>query len=94
CRRVHRWVAKEGVWMHGQVARLPGITPMPSAANYFLIRSEQSLVALRERVESHHLVLLRDCRSFEGLGERWLRIGLQNRRGNRRILRALAAELS
>ena len=93
CRRVQRWVTEEGAWMKAQVARLPGITPMPSAGNFYLIRSEQSLVPLRERVERHHLVLLRDCRSFEGLGERWLRIGLQNRHGNRRILRALAAEL-
>jgi histidinol-phosphate/aromatic aminotransferase/cobyric acid decarboxylase-like protein len=37
--------------------------------------------------------LLRDCRSFEGLGECWLRIGLQSRRNNRRIIRALKQEL-
>ena len=94
CRRVQHWVAEEGAWMQEQVAGFPGITPMPSTANFFLIRSERSLLQLRERAERHHLVLLRDCRSFEGLGERWLRIGLQNRRGNRRILRALQAELS
>ena len=69
------------------------IRPMPSSVNYFLIRSEESLQPLRERVERQHLVLLRDCRSFDGLGDQWLRIGLQNRRGNRRILKALAAEL-
>ena len=72
--------------------QLPGITPMPSSTNFSLIRSDASLVELRERV-ARRGVLLRDCRSFEGLGEQWLRIGLQNRRGNRRILRALAAEL-
>jgi Histidinol-phosphate/aromatic aminotransferase and cobyric acid decarboxylase len=38
-------------------------------------------------------VLLRDCRSFEGLGERWLRIGLQSRRGNRRIVAAMRRDL-
>ena len=35
------------------------------------------------------LDLLRDCRSFTGLGE-WLRIGLQSPRDNRRIVRALS----
>jgi len=93
CRRVHHWVEREGAWMQQRVSELPGITPMPSAVNFFLIRGEQSLVSLRERVERHHGVLLRDCRSFEGLGENWLRIGLQDRRGNRRILRALKQEL-
>ncbi|MFM7452816.1 MAG: threonine-phosphate decarboxylase, partial [Cyanobium sp.] len=40
-----------------------------------------------------HGVLVRQCHSFAGLAGRWLRLGLQDRRGNRRLLRALAAEL-
>ena len=79
--------------MQQQLAALPGITPMPSAVNYLLIRSNRSLVPLREAMEQWHRILLRDCRSFEGLGENWLRIGLQSRRNNRRIIRALRVEL-
>ena len=79
--------------MQQQLAALPGITPMPSAANFLLIRAEQSLVPLREALEQRHFILLRDCRSFEGLGENWLRIGLQSRRNNRRIVRAMRREL-
>jgi len=93
CTRVQRWVATEGAWMQQQLAALPGITPMPSAVNYLLIRSNRSLVPLREAMEQRHRILLRDCRSFEGLGETWLRIGLQSRRHNRRIVRALREEL-
>ena len=79
--------------MQQQLASLPGITPMPSAVNYLLIRSNRSLAPLREAMEQRHRILLRDCRSFEGLGETWLRIGLQSRRNNRRIVRALREEL-
>ena len=79
--------------MEQQLAALPGITPMPSSVNYMLIRSNRSLVPLREAMEHRHRILLRDCRSFEGLGENWLRIGLQSRRHNRRIIRALRDEL-
>ena len=79
--------------MQQQLAALPGITPMPSAVNYLLIRSNRSLVPLREAMEQRHRILLRDCRSFEGLGETWLRIGLQSRRNNRRIVRAMREEL-
>ena len=79
--------------MKRQLAALPGITPMPSAANYLLVRANHSLVPLREALERHHRILLRDCRSFEGLGDTWLRIGLQSRRNNRRIVRALREEL-
>ena len=93
CKRVQRWVATEGAWMQQQLAALQGITPMPSAVNYMLIRSNRSLLPLREAIEQRHRILLRDCRSFEGLGETWLRIGLQSRRNNRRIIRALRVEL-
>ena len=93
CERVQRWTATEGAWMQQQLASLPGITAMPSAANYLLIRSETSQVPLREALEQRHRILLRDCRSFAGLGECWLRIGLQSRWNNRRIVRALRREL-
>ncbi len=93
CDRVQRWTATQGVWMQQQLAALPGITPMPSAANFLLIRAEHSLVPLREAVEQRHRILLRDCLSFTGLGENWLRIGLQSRRNNLRIVRALRQEL-
>ena len=93
CARVQRWTATEGAWMQQQLAAMPGITPMPSAVNYLLIRSNRSLVPLREAMEQRHRILLRDCRSFEGLGDTWLRIGVQSRRNNRRIMRAIREEL-
>ena len=93
CARVQRWTAREGDWLQAALAQLPGITPLPSAANFLLIHGDASLVPLRERMERHHRILLRDCRSFEGLGESWLRIGYQSHRNNRRILRALQQEL-
>jgi len=97
--RVQRWTAQEGAWLQQQLAALPGIKPMPSAANYLLIRGEHegkpwSLQPLREALEVRYRILLRDCRSFEGLDETWLRIGYQNRRGNRRIIRAMRMQLS
>jgi histidinol-phosphate/aromatic aminotransferase/cobyric acid decarboxylase-like protein len=85
-------VALEGPWLAHRLERLPGLTPLPSAANFLLLRGEGSLVALRQRLERNQRVLLRDCRSFQGLGEAWLRIALQDRRGNRRLIRALGRE--
>ena len=86
--RVQQWVQEEGAWFRSRLQGLAGITAYPSAANYLLIQGDQSLLERRENV-ARQGVLLRDCRSFAGLGESWLRIGLQDRRGNRRILRSL-----
>ena len=93
-RRVQRWTAREGAWLQQQLAQLPGISPLPSAANFLLIRGETSLLPLRERLERRHHILLRDCRSFDGLGPNWLRIGYQSHRHNRRIIGALRQELA
>ncbi|CAK6688817.1 pyridoxal phosphate-dependent aminotransferase [Synechococcus sp. CBW1107] len=92
--RVQRWVAMEGPWLAAQLAALPGLTPMPSAANFLLVHHAggASLEPLRLALEQRHRILLRGCRSFEGLGEGWLRIGLQDRRRHRRLLQALALE--
>ena len=86
-RQVQRWTAREGpgcrsssaIWM---VFRLALCSELPA--------SWRSLPgAGAPELEQRHRILLRDCRSFHGLGERWLRIGLQTRRSNRRIVEAL-----
>ena len=93
CRRVQHWTAIEGAWMQTHLEGVPGLCPMPSSANFLLTSSAGSLVPLQKSLERNHRILLRDCRSFQGLGETWLRIGLQTRRNNRRIVRALREEL-
>ena len=62
---------------------------MPSSVNFLLIAGAGSLVPLREALERHHRILLRDCRSFEGLNECWLRLAVLDRGRNQRLLRAL-----
>ena len=91
--RVQRWTRQEGHWMQQQLANCPGVEPLPSAANFLLIRSERSLLPVKETLEQRHRILLRDCRSFHGLDQRWLRISLMQRRDNRRILAALRQTL-
>ncbi|MFM7674592.1 MAG: pyridoxal phosphate-dependent aminotransferase [Synechococcus sp.] len=91
--KVQRWVAEEGPWLAERLGAFPGLEPLPSAANYLLIhRPGGSLEPLRLALEERHRLLLRDCRSFAGLGENWLRIGLQDRRRHRRLLAALTRE--
>jgi len=86
--RVQGWVLREGGWLRERIGGLSGLQAHPSQANYFLVEGDDPLLDLREQV-ARRGVLLRDCRSFAGLGDHWLRIGLQNRRGNRRIVHAL-----
>ena len=91
--RVQAWVAEEGPWLAAQLHRWSAFTPLPSAANYLLLRGGTSLEPLRQALAQRHGVMLRSCTSFEGLGDHWLRLGLQDRRGHQRLLRALEREL-
>jgi histidinol-phosphate/aromatic aminotransferase/cobyric acid decarboxylase-like protein len=95
--RVQGWVAAEGPWLAEQLATVAGLVPLPSATNFLLVRGEQggqplSLQPLRLALQERHRILVRDCRSFEGLGEDWLRIALLDGAGNRRLIRALRRE--
>lgn len=98
--RVARWVDQDGAWLQDALGAIPGLQPLPSATNFLLVRavardgSAHDLVAVREALKMRHRILLRDCRSFDGLDRSWLRIGLQGRRANRRIVEALRQELS
>jgi histidinol-phosphate/aromatic aminotransferase/cobyric acid decarboxylase-like protein len=91
--RVQHWVASEGPWLAGRLQGRRELSPMPSAANFLLLRGEHDLTPLAQALAERHGVLVRQCQSFAGLDGRWLRLGLQDRRRNQRLLRALAAEL-
>ncbi|MEB3307495.1 MAG: aminotransferase class I/II-fold pyridoxal phosphate-dependent enzyme [Cyanobacteriota bacterium] len=96
CNQVQRWCSREGhrlaCGLNGLDDRAGALKPLPSAANYLLVHSERSLLPLRRSLAERHGILVRDCRSFEGLDARWLRISLQDRRGNLRLLKALRRE--
>ena len=98
CARVQGWVRSEGAALTAGLAAVPGLEPVPSAANFLLVRGRTgggaalSLEPLRLALEHRHRILVRDCRSFPGLDGSWLRIALSDRRGRQRLLRALSQE--
>ncbi len=85
---IHSWIKKENKWMADKLSLMAGIQPYPSSTNYLLIKGDKSLVSLRETLSQKN-ILLRDCRSFKGLGSHWLRISIQTRKENQRIISAM-----
>ena len=86
--KVQNWVEREGAWLDTNLKNLTGIKTHPSSTNFQLIEGKTSLVNFRE-ILSRHNILLRDCRSFKGLGEKWLRISLQTKSNNRQIVKIM-----
>lgn len=87
-KKVHKWVKKEGGWLHREIEAIEGLTPLPSSANFLLIKSDTSLTPLRENLLAQR-IMLRDCRSFLNLSDKYLRISLQKKSNNRKIINAM-----
>ena len=91
--KIHKWVLLEGQWFTQELNKIKGLRVHPSSANFFLIEGYSSLTFLREELAKKG-ILLRDCRSFAGLGENWLRVSLQNRAGNKEIISSIRSILN
>jgi threonine-phosphate decarboxylase len=72
------------------LARLPGVTVFPSAANFLLIELPSGLRATAcTNALRRHGVLIRDCSSVPGLNRRMVRVAVRLPGQNRRLVAAL-----
>ena len=91
--RVWRWLAHEGPWLVERLGRqCPSLQVHPGAANYRLLSCGHSLAPLQQSLAAQG-ILVRDCCSFAGLSDHWLRIAIGKRRHNRRLVAAMATGL-
>ncbi len=92
--RSRRLIDEEREFLSRELGRLPGLKPYPAAANFLLV---QNSGAIRGRDLVHRLgvkgILVRDCGNFPGLGERYFRVAVKDRKSNTRLLQALAQVL-
>lgn len=82
--------ATERDWLEQQLQGL-GVCVFPSAANYLLIKIDESRNGPEfwRRLIVEHGVVLRSCANFEGLDEQYFRIGVRTRSQNEFLVRAL-----
>jgi threonine-phosphate decarboxylase len=89
-------VADERRWL-SQALITTGVTVHPSAANFLLVRlpaAAPDSARLRARLIVDHGVVVRDCRSFEGLSAgRFIRVAVRQRDDNEHLVRALGSVL-
>ena len=90
--QTHRWLASAKPQLYQGLATIPGLSPLPSAANFFLVRCEASAVQLQQQLLKQR-ILIRDCISFPELGERYFRVAIKTEADNIRLLQALSETL-
>jgi L-threonine-O-3-phosphate decarboxylase len=85
-----QWLEKARSQLFQGLAALPGLHPLPGAANFLLVQSEKSVVALQETLLRQHQILIRNCLSFPELGDRFFRVAVRTETENQRLLAGLA----
>lgn len=95
-RRTLVTVADQRRWL-SQALGTTGVTVYPSAANFLLLRlpaTAPTSTRVRARLITDAGVVVRDCRSFDGLSNgRFIRVAVRQRDENERLVRALGSVL-
>jgi len=81
--------------MAAALARVPGLTVFPSAANFLMVELEESVsgTALRERLLTRHGIFIRECGNKIGSSSRYLRLAVADASAVSRLIEALRMEL-
>jgi len=80
-------IQRERIWLWKELQTLPAIRALPTAANFFLARCEreETLDRLIHGLAQER-VLIRDCRTVEGLDGPYFRFAIRTRPENTRLL--------
>lgn len=93
-RQTWDWLAGARSHLFEGLAALPGLDPLPSAANYLLVRTEFSVGQLQQQLLQQSQILIRDCMSFAELGDRYFRVAVRTEAENQQLLEGLSRILS
>ncbi len=88
------WLATSKPQLYKGLADLPGLHPLPGAANFLLVQSDYSVTALQTELLNQHHILIRDCLSFPELSDRYFRVAVRTEEENQHLLTGLAAILA
>lgn len=86
-----RRVMEDVRWLSGELGRLPGLNPYPTAANFILaeVRNGVSATEFQLRLLREHEMYVRDCSNKIGIDAYHIRIASQGREKDERLVKVL-----
>lgn len=84
-------IKKEREWLFDQLSRIDGIEPMPSQTNFILLKLRDFISEEVVRLLLNNNILVRDCTSFKGLGNGYIRVAVRTREEDERLIRGLSS---
>ncbi|MEM2081312.1 MAG: threonine-phosphate decarboxylase CobD [Candidatus Bathyarchaeia archaeon] len=93
--KTSRLIKREREFLAGELEKISCLKVYPADANFFFIDVRQSgftAAQLKEKMLEYG-VLIRDCTSFAGIDEHYIRVAVKTRRENEKLLEALRKTL-
>ena len=81
-------IRTEAEYLRNAISGVDGLECLDGSANYILVRTKINSTMLQQRLLRRG-ILVRDCRSFRGLGGNYIRIAVRTRRENMKLAGAL-----
>lgn len=88
------WLAEENPFLFEGLSSFGELAPLKSSANFLLVQCQVSAVELQKQLLQRHRIYIRDCMSFDRLGDRFFRVAVKTRADNQRLLDAIADVLT
>lgn len=90
-----KFMDAERAWFETTLRSIPGLTVFPSAVNFVLLELPRAWTASRMvRALAPSQILVRDCSTMRGCGDRLIRVAIRRRDENRTLVRRLHALLT
>lgn len=83
------WLEQARSRFYQDLTTIPGLSPLPSAANFFLVATEIPGSQLQTQLLKTSQILIRDCLSFPELGEGYFRSAIRSPEENQKLIEQL-----
>lgn len=88
-----QWLESARSNFYQDLLTIPGLSPIPSAANFFLVATDIPASQLQTQLLKQSQILIRDCLSFPELGENYFRIAIRYPEENQKLINQLTINL-
>ena len=92
--RTLQWLPQARQQFRQGICDVDGCWATNSAANFLLVKANSSVPVLQEKLLKKHRILVRDCLSFQHLGDRYFRVAVRSESENLKLVRSLHQEIS
>ena len=91
CARTRQFVSRERHYLYTQLNAIEGLKAYDSSANFLLAKILKNGLTSTELYSAlaREGILISDCRSFKGMGTKFIRLAVKKRKQNNRLIKAL-----